>query len=279
MYRTHWGLRESPFRSCLDPRFFFQSPTHEEALARLQFLVGENRRLGLLLGGPGSGKSMVLEVLSRQLRRAGAQVANINLLGVDPHEFLWLVAAELGASPNQHEELGRLWRMTSDRIAENRYQQLETVILLDDADETSSEVLDQVARLALCDTSPNARLTIVLAGNVSEVGRLGNRLLELAELRIDIEPWEQRDTVDYLVSSLAAAGRKAPAFHDAAMHRLHQLCEGVPRRVNQLANLALLAGAGRGLSQIDADTVDSAYQELGVVDNTPSTRTLEVVRR
>ena len=68
MYTEHWGLRESPFRGSLDPRYFFNSPSHDEALARLQFLVDNQRRLGLMLGAAGSGKSLLLEVFSRRLR-------------------------------------------------------------------------------------------------------------------------------------------------------------------------------------------------------------------
>ena len=127
MYRQYWGLRESPFRGALDPRLFFPSPTHEEALARLHFLVDERRRLGLLLGLPGTGKSLTLEVFARRLRRAGAQVANINLLGIEIHEFLWLVAAELGANPDRRDDPFRLWRSVLDRLVENRYQQFDTV--------------------------------------------------------------------------------------------------------------------------------------------------------
>ena len=76
MYQAHWGLQESPFRGLLDPKFFYQSPTHEEALARLQFLVDQQRRLGLLVGPPGSGKSLLLEVFAAAAspqRPAGGQ--------------------------------------------------------------------------------------------------------------------------------------------------------------------------------------------------------------
>ena len=71
MYASHWGLQESPFRNYTNPQRFYQSPTHEEALARLHFLVEEHRRLGLLLGPGGSGKSFLLEVFAAQLRRGG----------------------------------------------------------------------------------------------------------------------------------------------------------------------------------------------------------------
>jgi type II secretory pathway predicted ATPase ExeA len=84
MYQAHWGLRESPFRGLLDPKFFYQSPTHDEALARLQFLVHDRRRLGLLIGPSGSGKSLLLEVFADQLRRSAQPVAKLSLLGVGP---------------------------------------------------------------------------------------------------------------------------------------------------------------------------------------------------
>jgi type II secretory pathway predicted ATPase ExeA len=71
MYQAHWGLDDAPFRTRLDRRFFYESPTHEEALARLHFLVDERRRLGLLLGSHGSGKSTVLEFFSDEIRRRG----------------------------------------------------------------------------------------------------------------------------------------------------------------------------------------------------------------
>ena len=75
MYESHWGLRESPFRGLADPRYFYCSPTHDEALARLSFLVENHRRLGLLLGVPGNGKTLLLNVFGRQLRASGCQVA------------------------------------------------------------------------------------------------------------------------------------------------------------------------------------------------------------
>ncbi len=146
MFRQYWNLRESPFRGALDPHLFFPSPTHEEALARLHFLVEDHRRLGLLLGAPGTGKSLTLEVFARRLRRAGAQVANINLLGLDIHEFLWLTAAELGVNPDRRDDPFHLWRSVLDRLTENRYQQLDTVILLDDADEANPQLQEHLVR-------------------------------------------------------------------------------------------------------------------------------------
>lgn len=266
MSRTHWGFRESPFRGTLDYRNFFPSPTHEEALARLEYLVDERRRVGLLFGPTGCGKSMVLDVFGYRARRAGQQVASVNLLGIDVQEFLWLLAAELGVNPDRRAAPFILWRALQDRLIESRYQQTSTVMLLDDADEASPAVLEHLVRLAQFDPGASSRLTIVLAATLQNLHRIPARVLELADLRIDLDPWEPGDTVQFVSTALEQAGRTQSVFSEEALYRLHDLCGGVPRRVTQLANLALMAGAGRGLAQIDVDTVESAYHELGVIE-------------
>ena len=266
MYQSHWGLQQSPFRSCLDPQFFYQSPTHEEALARLYFLVEQRHRLGLLMGPAGSGKSLLLEVFADGLRRSGRPVAKVNLLGVQPGEMLALLAAGLELYTDPSASVPALWRTLTDRLVEYRCQQLDVVILLDDADGADQQVLDQVTRLAQYDRSAESRLTLVLASQREHANRLGQRLLEMGELRIDVQPWEQSDTEGFLNTSLSRAGRQSPVFADPAVARLHELTHGIPRRVSQLADLSLLAGAGANLEQIDADMVESVCHELGVIE-------------
>jgi len=263
MYLRYWGLRQSPFGG-LDARFFHPSGSHEEALARLHFLVDGRRRVGLLLGGGGLGKSMLLDVFGRQLRSSGHQVASMGLLGVAADEFYWHIAAQLGLRPPHNAATFQLWHAVTTFMAANRYQHISTVLLLDDADEANRDVLDQVVRLAHADWSADARITVVLAAQPHRMNRLGARLGELAELRIDLEPWNLDETRRYVESALAWAGRRIPAFQDDALQRLHQISGGVPREVKQIADLALLAGAGCELLEIDAHTVDSVYYELGV---------------
>jgi general secretion pathway protein A len=265
MYQSHWGLQESPFLGCVAPEFFYPSPTHEEALARLQFLVDQRRRLGVLLGPSGSGKSLLLDVFAQQLRQRGRPVARLSLLGSDADEFLWQLATAWGLNPAFATPVGAIWRLLNDRLSEFRYQQLETVALFDDVDQADAAVLTHVARLARCHTVSDLRLTLVLAGRPEGIRKLDAHLLDLVELRIDVEPWEQADTQQFLTSSLARAGRKSPLFAEPAVAKLHELAHGIPRRVSQLADLALLAGAGQNLQRIDAGVVESAYQELGGV--------------
>ena len=261
MYQTHWGLHELPFEALPDPKRFHPSPTHDEALARLQFLVQQRRRLGLLLGPSGSGKSLLLEVLASQLRQAARPVAKLSLLGVEPGEMLSLVAAGWGVSLEPTATLATMWRSVADRLAEYRYQQLEAVVLLDDADQADRDVLQHVTRLVRFDAS-DTRLTVVLAGRCEAMMKLGPRLLDLADLRIDVEPWEPTDTEQFLQSVLAQAGQHSQVFDPQAVARLHELSEGIPRRVSQLADLALVAGASQHLTLIDAGVIEEVYREL-----------------
>lgn len=265
MIYSHWQLRTSPFAAGIDARQFFEGTNHEEALARLHFLVDQPRRVGLLLGDSGVGKSLLLEVFARQKRTATRQVASLSLLGATPADFLWQLAVRLGRDLEPCDSMFRLWRAVADQLLENRYQHIGTVLLLDDADEADPEVLLQVARVAQADPSPAARLTIVLAAQVRRVSRLGRRLLELADLRVDLEPWSESDTIAYLRWALVQAGCSKPIFTTEAMHHLYLLSEGVPRRVKQLADMALVAGAGSELEMIDADVVEGVFHELGVV--------------
>jgi general secretion pathway protein A len=265
MYQAHWGLQESPFRGDLDPKSFYASPTHEEALARLNFLVEQHHRVGLLVGPAGSGKSLLFEVLAQQLRRRGHSVAKLSLLDVEAGEMLWLLANQWGLTVAWPHSTAVLWRALTGRLIENRYQQLHTVVLLDDVDQANAAVLQHVNRLARFEPSPEMRLTIVLSGRNEGMAKLGESLLGLAELRIDLEPWQRDDTQQYVQTLLSQAGRQEPVFAQRAVDRLHELAHGIPRRVSQLADLALLAGAGQNLDQIDAGVVEEVYQELGVV--------------
>ena len=265
MYQAHWGLREPPFRGNLDPKSFYQSPTHEEALARLNFLVEGRRRLGLLIGPGGSGKSLLFEVFAQQLRRQGRSVANLSLLDVEPTEMLSLLATEWGLPIGSLQSASVLWRALTNRLIEYRYQQSQAIVLLDDVDQAEPRTLQHIARLVRFDPSPDMRLTIVLAGRQECLKKLGESLLGLADLRIDVEPWQRADTEQYVNTSLSHAGRQTPVFAEPAVDRLHELAHGIPRRVSQLADLALLAGAGQNLDRIDAGVVEEAYQELSVV--------------
>ena len=265
MYQQYWGFRDSPFRGGLDVARFFATANHDEALARLHFLLEARRHLGLVSGQFGVGKSLLLEVFAQRVYHEAGEVARVSLLGSDTHEVLWTLAAQFGLNPASADSAFVLWRSLADFLIQSVYENRQLLIVCDDADAARRETLDLVQRLVQFDAHRRGRLTMILAASDTGLGRLPLSLLELAELAITVEPWEAADTIRYVDFALRQAGCQRTVFTAAAVQRLHELASGIPLRIKQLADLALLAGAGLELRQIDADTVSDACQELGVI--------------
>jgi type II secretory pathway predicted ATPase ExeA len=264
MYQAYWGLSKSPFRGHLDPRAFHRGAAQDEALARLHFLVEERRTLGLVLGDRGAGKSLLLQAFATELGSTQFEWARLGLLGIGRREFLWQLAGELGIESRRTAGEAVLHRAIDDHLIANRFQQLSTVLLLDDVDEASPDVLGEIVRLALFNQTHDVGLTLVVAAHPERLSRLGDRLLELAELRVDLLGFDQDDTAALIRKLLAEAGRSSPIFSEAAVQRIQELSGGIPRRIKQLADLALVGGAGANLAQIEPVMIDLVYQELGV---------------
>ncbi len=259
---AHWGMEHWPFRG--SPRVDQLYPTAglTEALARIDYLVDGFRRMGVVVGELGVGKSVALQSAARQLERQGRAVVSVDATALTARELAWLVACGLGAGPRDDADVAKLWRQIADRVAENRLQQRHTVLLVDEAGQAGPDVLSQFVRLARLDPSPSARWTIVLAAEPHQAARWNVTLRDLVDLRIDLVAWNADDMIGYLQMSLLEAGRMEPLFEDDALATLHRLTEGVPRQVLRLADFALLAGAAAGMTTIDAVTIEAAHDEL-----------------
>jgi general secretion pathway protein A len=257
MYQAYWGLKRSPFAPAAAREALAASPVHSEALARLDFLRQSRCPFGLLLGPAGSGKTTLLAEFSERARRSGALVAAA--AAATPDEQSFLVALSIGLNCDSDD--GPLWRRCCDRLEELKLEGLAAIVLIDDLDRAAAGTLATLEWFLSLDDAP---LTVVATARPETAGRIGPRLLDQAALRIDLFPWDVDETCDYLARSQTAAGRAASAFDTAAARRLFELSGGAPRKVNQLAQLALLAGAGQALSQIDAETIDAVQEELSV---------------
>ena len=264
MYQAEWGLAKAPFPSGLDPHLFFEGVNQREVLARLRFLAEHQRRLGLLLGQAGLGKSLILQIFARECRRRGSAVAVIDVLGLSAREFFWQVGQQLDASVKMEDDPVRLFRQLTDRMYENQLQEKQTVLLIDDVDQAGPELQTHLLRLAQLEVADPSNHTIILAANELHSTRLSAGLLELVDLRIDLEPWDELDTIGYLQLALVEAGSERPLFSDGALNELHRLAEGVPRKINRLADFSLMAGLQTPGELIAVETVRAAHQSLSL---------------
>ena len=270
MYQSHWGLRESPFHEGHDPQAFYQSPTHEEALARLHFLVEQRRRLGLLLGPEGSGKSLLLELLAADLRRHGPVVAQGEPHGhqrrrdavVDPGPVRTQprpLRPDAGALAGAQRPFGRL-PLSAGRCGGPRRRRRSRGQLGRAAPHPARQAGASDAGLrgaAAADDGPGGQSPAHRPPGRNALGpvRVAHRPGRLAARR------HRR-----LSRHLAARGGSGREFDEQAIERLYELSHGVPRQVRLLADLSLVAGAGRHLQSIDAEVVDTVYHELAMVE-------------
>jgi type II secretory pathway predicted ATPase ExeA len=258
----YWGLERWPFRGSVGENQFYPTAGHDEALARIEYLVESQRRLGVLVGEAGIGKSLILRVAAKRLIRTGAAAVVVDALGASVREILWNLASGLKTAPREDVDVTWLWRQIADRVAENRLQQMATVLLVDDAGQAGPDLVTQFARLVRLDTSPAARWTIVLAAETAQAARWNDSLRSAVDLRIEVAPWSATDTIGYVQTSLVDAGRFEPVFDDGGLRKLHDLACGIPQDVARLADYALLAATSMHITSIDAVAVEAAYEEI-----------------
>ena len=154
------------------------------------------------------------------------------------------------------------WRLIAQRLAELRLEGLCGVVLVDDLDRAAAGGLVVVERLLSLAFAP---VTVVASARPETVKRIGTDILSYTALCIDLAPWNAAETEEFLARSLTSPQRQQPIFDRAAAQRLFALSGGAPRKVRQLAELALIAGASQELAQIDEQTISAVYDELSVV--------------
>ncbi|TWT75625.1 hypothetical protein Pla123a_31350 [Posidoniimonas polymericola] len=262
MYLQHWRLDYSPFRTTIDAERAYPSEALRESTARIEYLIAERRRVGVLLGERGAGKSVALAVMQRRLQQSGAAACVVDAFGLSRRELLWQVAEGIQAEPDPTDDEGRLWRRLSDRAQHLKWQGRDAVLMVDDVEQLGADLMRQLVRLLRIDPAPDSRWTVILATDPARLSYLDDAVLHAIDLRIDLYPWTLDDTTGYLQNALFEAGRLTPIFDDEAILRLFELTTGVPRHVVRLADFALLAGAGAGADSVDAGTVEQAFEEI-----------------
>ena len=265
MYTEYWGLNENPFRNVLEAHTFYSSRRHEEALARLCFLVEENKRGGLLLGGPGVGKSLVLQVFADHMRRQHRRLAITAHPAFDGREVFYDLGSRFGLNPSPTATKAELWRGLSSMVRENRYQEIHTIVVVDDAHMlVTTQSLTDCQLLFNLDENPGAMYTVVLCAqpSLAQAVLADDALTQLFDLTFTLDPLDEDEVGPYVEHRLRVAGRESPAFEPDALARIHQHTRGVPSHINHLCDLAMLGACGRELPLVTAEVVDNVQSEL-----------------
>ena len=259
------GMRASsqahlPFAEEATADMYFPSEAHEEALARMLFLVEEQDRCGLLTGAAGTGKSTVLIRLHQQLRRSGWKSRRIDLAGVDHAALLHRLAAELGANPASDADPHDLWDQLELILAAAARVQQPWVLLFDHADRLRPGALSLLEQLL--HTPYSCGVVMLFASRHEGKTPLLKALSEHTSLRIELPALSVAETQWYVEHALDRGLVSTTDFTRDAVQLLARITNGVPRQINRLCRAVMLAANAEHRSEIDAELVLSIAEEL-----------------
>lgn len=267
MYAEHFRLRHEPFSIAPDPRFLFMSGQHREALAHLLYGVGGGGGFVLLTGEIGAGKTTVCRCFLEQIP-AHCRVAYIfnpkltvpELLQTICEEFRVELPRDSGPGVKGHVDALNRFLLAAHARGEN------AVLIIDEAQSLSPEVLEQLRLLTNLETAERKLLQIVLIGQPELRTMLGQPGLEQLAQRViaryHLGALSAEETAQYVKHRLVVAGGTKLPFEREAMARLHALSGGVPRRINLLADRALLGAYSQGRRKVDRATLEGAAREV-----------------
>ncbi|HEX4508830.1 MAG TPA: AAA family ATPase [Burkholderiaceae bacterium] len=270
MYAPFFGLKQAPFSIAPDPRYLYMSERHREALAHLLYGVQGGGGFVLLTGEIGAGKTTVCRCFLEQIPRHcnvayifNPKLTVLELLQTVCHEFGIPVPVPAGgaASMKDHVDALNTFLLRTHSVGQNN------VLIIDEAQNLSADVLEQLRLLTNLETNERKLLQIVLIGQPElrtmlarpELEQLGQRVIA----RYHLEALSERETGRYVAHRLSVAGLKgALPFDVPALRRIHQVTRGVPRRINLLCDRALLGAYATGKPRVDTLIVEKAAREV-----------------
>ncbi|HEV7914392.1 MAG TPA: AAA family ATPase [Albitalea sp.] len=270
MYAKFFGLKQEPFSIAPDPRYLFMSERHREALAHLLYGVNGGGGFVLLSGEIGAGKTTVCRCFLEQVPRR-CNVAYIFNPKLTVEELLRSICEEFRI-PYEHDGPGvptakdyvdalNQYLLTTHAVGQNN------VLIIDEAQNLSADVLEQLRLLTNLETAERKLLQIILIGQPELREMLAKPQLEqLAQrviARFHLDALSEAETVKYIRHRLTVAGlSRAFPFDRKALQRIHRLSRGVPRRINLLCDRALLGAYAGSRPRVELDIVDKAAGEV-----------------
>jgi general secretion pathway protein A len=267
MYLRFFGLNEKPFAITPDPRYLYLSERHAEALAHLLYGINESGGFIQLTGEVGTGKTTVVRTLLSRVPHH-ADVAVILNPRVTPVEFLLTICEELGLdiAEADRDSVKQLVDALNRRLMAAHAAGRRIIVIVDEAQNLSAEVLEQVRLLTNLETPTQKLLQIILIGQ-PELRELLDRteLRQLAQRitgRYHLEPLSREETRGYVRHRLRVAGAAEDIFTTSALTEVHRLAAGIPRVINVTCDRALLGAYTQETRKVTAALVRVAAGEV-----------------
>jgi general secretion pathway protein A len=265
VYLDYYGLTEPPFDITPNPRFLFHSAKHREALNHLLYGLRERKGFIQLTGEVGAGKTTLCRAMLEQLEARFATALILNPV-MSSNELMKAIGIEFGLSVSgldRLDTLGVINQFLLRQVEDNK----ESVLIIDEAQDLTDELLEQVRLLSNLETDNRKLLQIVLMGQPELRDRLNNPRLRQLRQRITVRyhllPLTRFEVSQYVQHRIhVSGGNGVPFFTWPALWRLYHYAKGIPRLVNAICDKALLAGFVAQTERISFRLVNLAIREL-----------------
>lgn len=266
MYLEHFKLKERPFSITPDPRFLYMSARHREALAHLLYGLGEGGVFVQLTGEVGTGKTTVCRCLLEQVPE-NVDIALVLNPKVTSTELIATVCDELGIEyPADNISIKSLTDVLNRYLLDAYARGRRTVLIIDEAQNLSADVLEQVRLLTNLETSTQKLLQVILIGQPELRSLLARddmrQLSQRVTARYHLDPISRDEADAYIKHRLQICGTTQSLFNKRAIDRIQQLSGGIPRLINVLCDRSLLGAYVEGKAQVDHKVVKKAAHEV-----------------
>ena len=262
MYEEHFGLVRRPFVETVSPSSYVALPSRDAALRRVRYGLEHGLGPVLLYGQAGAGKTLLTRRLALDL---GAPTVHLTFPAMPAVDLLTHLAEELGGSILDAPTMATAFRRLREVLADHAERGVRPLVIVDEAQLIHDASVFETLRLLLnFQTQGSPDLALMLVGTAEALLRLPAGFQERLTARSLLAPLLESESAEYVRGRLAAAGASKPAFTPEALHALHRAALGVPRRLNHLADLALLIAYAEELPQADARVVSIAAREFQI---------------
>ena len=264
MYEKYWNLQQRPFENSTRSGFYYPSEIHQGALLKLRYAAEQRRGAAVLCGSEGLGKSMVVRRLLDQLPESYQPKVHLVFPQMPADQLMAFLATELTGNCQPPGSLSESVRSLRDALNRNTSEGNHAVVAVDEMHLVEDDdTLESLRLLLNFESDGECQLTLLLVGQPQALANLERSALgQRVDVRCLLRAFSAEETASYISHRLAAAGAQRTIFDSQATDAIHEMTFGIPRRINRVADLALLIGFADQKPAISAEDIETICSEM-----------------
>ncbi|RLJ70133.1 general secretion pathway protein A [Hydrogenivirga caldilitoris] len=266
-YLEFFALRDDPFKITPDASYFFLSESHQEALSSLRYLAESEEGFAVVIGEPGTGKTLTVRKFIDELPQEKVKFAYVLFPNLSPEELFEAILEDFGIK-SEGETKNRLFAKMRDFLVREREAGKKVIIIIDEAQNLPTETLEELRILSNLETSDLKLLQIILLGQPELEEKLNSKELRQLKQRITVfvklRNFTEDETKSYIDYRIVKAGRGNVRIHPKTYSLVYRYSLGIPRLINILMERALMAAFVDTSHEIKPEHVERAAESIGI---------------